>query len=212
MKKYISLAGCIITLLAIASCSSTKVTSSWKAPGTEVKVNSRHVLVLGIMNKGQSHALRSNMEDQLATELRNSGVDATPSSSVFNSRQFNNEQKALRALKNKGYDAVMTISLLNKSKETHYNPGTVYYEPYGPYYGHWWGYYRWRYGSVYTPGYYSEDTKFYWETNLYDLRQDKMLYSVQSESFDPSSIESLGNDYAKNVVKDMMKQGLMVKK
>jgi len=164
------------------------------------------------MNRDQSQSLRISMEEQLANELRGSGINAVPATSEFSTRSFNNEGKALKALRNKGYDAVITIGLLDKSKETHYNPGTVTYEPYGVYYGHFWGYYHTIYGRVYTPGYYSTDTKFFWETNLYDLKSDKLLYSVQSESFDPASAQTLGSDYAKQVIKNMVKQGLMAKK
>jgi hypothetical protein len=195
------------------SCSSTKVTSSWKANDVS-KVNYQKVLVLGIMNNNNDRAVRENMERQLASELNSSGINAVAASAEFSPKAFNNmnEDRALKVLRNKGYDAVMTIVLLDKSKERSYTPGNVTYEPYGVYYNRFWGYYRTVYGRVYTPGYYTTNTNYFWESNLYDLQHNKLQYSVQSKSFDPSSAESLGNEYAKQITKDMVKQGLLAKK
>jgi hypothetical protein len=200
--------------LLLASCSSsTKVTSSWKANNAG-NVNYQKVLVLGIMNKDGDRAMKETMENQLANQLKSSGINAVPASSEFPPDVFNNvrEKRALKMLHNKGYDAVMTIVLLDKSKEHNYVPGNVMYEPYGVYYSHFWGYYRTVYGRVYTPGYYTTNTNYFWESNLYDLNNNKLIYSVQSKSFDPSSVRSLGEEYAHQITKDMIKQGLLVKK
>ena len=48
-----------------------------------------------------------------------------------------------------------------------------------------------------------------WESNLYDLSGNKLLYSTQSETFDPSSISKIAMDYSKTLVDDMVKQGLV---
>jgi hypothetical protein len=213
MKRLVILMSSMIVLLIGISCSSTKVTSSWKANDAS-KVNYQKVLVLGIMNKDNDRSVRENMERQLASELNESGINAVPASTELGPKAFNNmnEEKALRTLRNKGYDAVMTIVLLDKAKEKSYTPGNVTYQPYGFYYNRFWGYYRTVYGRVYTPGYYTTNTNYFWESNLYDLRNNKLLYSVQSKSFDPSSAESLGNEYARQITKDMVKQGLLAKK
>lgn len=51
-----------------------------------------------------------------------------------------------------------------------------------------------------------------WESNLYDLNPNKLLYSTQSETFDPSSISKITMDYSKTLVEDMIKQGLVAAK
>ena len=80
------------------------------------------------------------------------------------------------------------------------------------YYRNWFGYYRTVYGRVYTPGYYNTQTKYYWESNLYQVAAEKLIYSAQSESFDPSSVKKLASDYSGKLINDMMKQGLVAKK
>ena len=58
---------------------------------------------------------------------------------------------------------------------------------------------------IYTKGYYVFNTKYFWESNLYDLKSNRLLYSAQSQSFDPVSTESLSHEYGKMIVKDMVK-------
>jgi hypothetical protein len=65
------------------------------------------------------------------------------------------------------------------------------------------------YGRIYDPGYISVDTRFFWESNLYDVSSKKLLYSIQSESFNPSSAADMGKAYSKVVVKNMTKEGLL---
>lgn len=211
MKKSIIPAGLALIVLLLAACSSTRVTSSWKADNAN-KLSYQKVLVLGIMaNKDRS--IRMNMENELAEELKSSGVNAVAASTVFSPDQLNNmtEQRALRTLRNKGYDAVMTIVLLDKNREKNYVPGNITYQPYGAYYNRFYGYYRTVYGRVYEPGYYTTNTNYFWESNLYSVGNNKMLYSVQSKSFDPSA-DNIGRDYAKQITKDMIKQGVLAKK
>ena len=43
----------------------------------------------------------------------------------------------------------------------------------------------------YSRGYYSISTRYFWEDNFYDVATKELLYAVQTESFDPSSMESL---------------------
>lgn len=210
MKKLIIPASLAIMVL-LAACSSTKVTSSWKADEAS-KLNYRQVLVVGLMpNKDRS--IKMDMENELAGELKAAGLNAVAASSVFAPNQLNNmnEQRMLRWLRNKGYDAVMTIVLLDKAQERNYVPGNVTYQPYGTYYNRFWGYYRNVYGRVYTPGYYTTSTNYFWESNLYSVNGNKMLYSVQSQSFDPSA-DNIGRDYARQITRDMLKQGILVKK
>lgn len=208
MKTIISMVG-LSAIMLLGGCSSTKVTSSWKADNATGVKNER-LLVLGIMND-KDRSMRIAMENELANDLREAGINATAASTVFSPKAFSDvkEERALKMLRNKGYDAVMTIVLLNKSKERSYVPGNVTYAPLGISYSRFFGYYRWMYGRIYEPGYYTTNTNYFWETNLYDLRNKALKYSVQSESFDPSSWQSLGKEYAKKITRDMMKQGLV---
>jgi hypothetical protein len=64
-------------------------------------------------------------------------------------------------------------------------------------------------GRIYEPGYYSESTKYFWESNLYDLNTKQLIYSVQTESFDPASTQSLAHEYGKLIVNSMIKSQVL---
>jgi hypothetical protein len=120
-----------------------------------------------------------------------------------------NEKQAVDQLKNAGVDAVLTIVLLDKVKEKFYVPGRMDYTPYSIYHNQFYGYYKTMHGRIYTQGYYTENTKYFWESNFYDLSADKLLYSAQSRSFDPISSETLGHEYGKMIVKDLVKSAVL---
>jgi hypothetical protein len=129
----------------------------------------------------------------------------------YGPKAFDNmtEEAAIEKLKNSGIDAVLTVVLLDKEKEKRYHPGYAYYSPYGFYYNRFWGYRTTLYRRIYEPGYYVSNTKYFWESNFYDMNTQKLVYSVQTQSFDPASSESLAHEYGQLIVKDMVKNKVL---
>jgi hypothetical protein len=99
---------------------------------------------------------------------------------------------------------VLTIVLLDKQKERTYVAGYLYHSPYESYYSRFWGYHGAMYHRIYEPEYYVTDTKYFWESNFFDMSTQKLIYSVQTQSFDPGSSESLGHEYGKMIIKNMI--------
>ena len=201
----------ILTFLIIlfTDCSSSKITSSWKSDKT-TSANFKKILVLAIVGN-QNHGLRESMENHLAEDLRERGYTVISAMKEYGPKSFEgiNEEDALSKLKNSQVDAVITIVLLNKQREQKYIPGNVYYSPYFIHHGSFWGYYSTIYSRIYDPGYYTEQTNYFWESNLYEMSNDELLYSVQTKSFDPSSSETLGHEYGKLIIKDMHNKGIV---
>jgi len=199
-----------VALFFIAGCSTSKITSSWKAENVQPK-EYKKILVLGLINE-PDRTIREKMEEHMMGDLRDLGYDAVCSCDEFNPKAFENltEKQALAILSNSGIDAVLTVVLLDKQKERHYAPERVYYSPYGDYQNRFWGYYNTMYGRVYSTGYYVTNTKYFWESNLYNLKNAaELLYSVQSRSFDPASAGSLSHEYGQMIVKDMVKNNIL---
>ncbi len=69
------------------------------------------------------------------------------------------------------------------------------------YYNRFWPYYGTLNYRIYEPGYYVTDTRYFWESNVYDVSTQSLLYSVQTKSFDPATSESLGHEYGKLIIK-----------
>jgi hypothetical protein len=198
-------------ILSLMSCSSTQVTSSWKAeklPANKYK----KIMVLGII-KEKDRTLREELENQIVSNLKEQGYDASSAMQEYGPKAFSRykEEEIADKLKNSGYDAVLTTVLLDKSKDQRYTPGNVSYQPVGTYYNRFGRYYTTVYDRVYTEGYYTTSTNFFLESNLYDTKSGDLVYSVQGKAFDPSSASTLGNDYAKTLIKDMKKNDVLGK-
>ena len=203
-------------LLIIASvtfsCSNSVITHSWKSnsiQGTYI----HKIMIVALVNPND-HSLRENLEKHLASDLSEKGFEAVSSLQTYGPASFQNESEntVLNKLQESGIDAVLTIVLLNKEKEKHYVPGRVYYSPYNIYHRRFWGYYSTVYERVYEPGYYSESTKYFWESNLYDISNKELLYSVQTKTFDPESTEQLAHEYGKLICKNLVNTGIASKK
>ncbi len=212
MKQVYKIA--FVALFFIVGCNTSKITSSWKAENVQPR-EYKKILVLGLINE-PDRTVREQMEEHIMGDLRDLGYDAVCSCDEFNPKAFENmkEQEALAKLNNSGIDAVLTVVLLDMQKESHYEPGRVsggvYHAPYGDHPNRFWGYYNNMYGRVYSKGYYVTNTKYFWESNFYDLSNGTaLLYSVQSRSFDPSSVGSLSHEYGQMIVKDMVKNKIL---
>jgi hypothetical protein len=170
------------------------------------------ILVIAL-NEEAGLSAREKMENHLVGDLKNLGYKAASSLKEYGPKAFRNmkEEEVINKLQNSGIDAVITIVLLDKSKERYYVPGHIYYSPYVIYYRHFWGYYTTMYDRIYTPGYYVTDTRYFWESNLYDMASKELIYSVQTESFDPATSEALAHEYGQLIVKDMVKKRVLNK-
>jgi hypothetical protein len=202
---------CFMLLLAASACTSSKITRSWKAENVVPKHYNK-ILVLGLINDADK-TIREKMEEHIVGDLKTLGYTAVCSCEEFDPKTFENmnEQQALDKLGKSGIDAVLTVVLLNKAKVRSYVPARQQTTPYGMYQEQFWGYYKDRFGLVFTPGYIVEDTQYFWETNFYELETRNLLYSAQSQSFDPNSAQALGHEYGQMIVKNMVKKHVVKK-
>jgi len=200
-------------LIAIAfiaqGCMSTKFQASWKAPNFEGK-SFDQVLVWGLSD---NVANRSTVEDEVTHFLNLKGVNTHSGADIlpYDRTIIPKDQDAIKKkLIDKGYDAVITIGLKDIKEETHYVQGTGYYNPmsYG-YYGSFYGYSSYMYGNVYQPGYYSSTEYIYLETNLWDVETGELVWSGQSKSTGQGNVDKTANAYARAVVTELIKKGIL---
>lgn len=198
-------------LVLITGCTTSRITSSWKAPDMPPK-SFQKITVLGLIREAD-RSIREKIENHLVGDLNDLGYTAISSFAQFGPKAFEdlNEEQVYQKLKESGADAVLTIVLLNKEKERYYVPATVVYSPYSQYYHRFEGYYGTLITRIASPGYYNVSTRYFWESNLYDLNTRELVYSVQTQSFDPSSTESLGHEYGRMIVEDMVKKNILAR-
>lgn len=197
---------CMPLLIAsLAGCSTSRLTTSWVSP--QAQNEGKHfnkVLVLGLMSN-RNRAAKVNMETFLANDLRKIGVNAITSTDLYGPMAFRGmtEKEVIRSLNRNDVDGIVTIAMIDKNSSSRFVPG------------YWGAYPFWGYYSFYAPymwggGYYQKTTSYSFETNLYDMdKGNKLLYSAQSETVDPTSPERLGNDFAKTIVNDLKYKNLI---
>jgi len=198
-------------MLFLFSCSAISVTSVWKAPDVSPKKYNK-VMVLGIVREADRN-VRIQMENHLVGDLKDLGYNVFSAYQVYGPKMFQdmNEQQAMIKLVDDSVDAVVTVVLLDKQRERNYVPGRVMYSPYITYHRRVWGYYNSMYMRIEEPGYYEVTTKYFWESNFYDLSINKLLFSVQTQSFSPSSTDALAHEYGQKIIQSMVKNNVLQK-
>ena len=191
----------------LVSCGpSQKVTSSWVNPQlTSVPKYSKIFIAALIQNNGY----RNTIENDLAAAARARGLQVVTSMDVFqpNFTKENapNKDVILEKVRSIGCDAIMTVSLVDKQSDTRYVPGTTTYSPYMGYGGFGFGgYYGYAYPAMYsTPGYYTEDKTYFMEARVFDAATENMVWSAQSEAYNPSKIDKFSKEYTALLVERM---------
>ena len=165
------------------------------------------------LTKDDDRNMQEKMEKHMIGDLAGLGYNAVSSIDEYGPKAFRNmtEEQAVDKIKSDGVDAVITIVLLNVDKETRFYPGHPRYVSSDYYHQDFERYFRTMRNRIDDGGYYVSNTRYSWESNLYDMSDRHLLYSVQTQSFDPVSSESLGHEYGKMIIKNMEKAKLLEK-
>ena len=60
-----------------------------------------------------------------------------------------------------------------------------------------------------NPAYYAQDCVYYLETNLYDARSEDLVWSAQSETYNPKDLSGFSQVLANQIVNKLEKDGLL---
>jgi hypothetical protein len=152
------------------------------------------------------------IENHLADDLREMGYLAIASNKAFPRGTFvkGDTVKATSALTGKGFDAILTIMLLDKKQEPYFVPGKMSDTSYKGS-GGFNRYYNTIAEHIYAPGYYGEETKYIWENNFYNINSRKLIYSARSRSFDISSKTTLAHTYGLLMAKSLVEKNILLK-
>jgi hypothetical protein len=160
------------------------------------------VLVIGI---GTTETARRQYEDHFATELEKRGVRATASYRALPEEGRIARSDLARVVRGGGYEGVVITRLLKVDREeTYVPPQTSMSMGYG---GGWYGYYGSAWGINYSPGYVQTTTIVRLETRLYDAREDELVWSAHSDTFQPSDVDDVIESVTKKVVGRLAEDG-----
>ena len=203
-------------VVVVTSCgSNTRITGSWTDPELKGQVKENASVFIASLSRNME--VRTKLENALAAEATMRNIKVVKSTEFFDPSFYEKlppREEIIEKIKQAGVDAVLTVSLINKESETRYVPGNNrYYTPYPSYrwYGGLYTYYNYWYPNLWDPGYYTTDKTYFMETNLYDAANEKLLWSAQSETVNPGSIDNFVRDYPKKLVEQLVKDGLLKK-
>jgi hypothetical protein len=119
----------------------------------------------------------------------------------------------LDKIRKTGVDGIITIALIDKETENRYVPGDYGYAPVTRfrYYGRFSGYYTMWYPTMYSPGYYEQNKIYFIEVNFYDANSEELVWSAQSETYNPSSLGQFSKEFAAVIVSKMQQDGVLRK-
>lgn len=210
MRPRIHLLACgVLAAILFASCgTNTQIIGSWKKAGISDSIRYQKVFVAALTNNLQA---KQKVENQLADMLTRRGIMVTKSLDVFppdiESGSNRDKDSLLKKIRNYDTDLIITNAVIDKKTQERY-AGTGPYSPWG-WYGNFWGYYRGYYGHFYDPGFYTLDKIYYLETNVFDAKTDRLIWSAQSKTYNPSSLNNFIDDYSKVIEKKLVEDGIL---
>jgi len=200
--------------LLIAACgTSTRITGSWKDPNIKASTgHSKSVLIAALTRNIE---VRSKLETSIAEKASELLINAVKSSDVFTPDFFHDippREELLSRIRDTGVDAILTVSLIDKESNTRYVRGSARYAPFPayPWYGGFYTYLNYWHPYMYDPGYYVTDKTYFLETNLYSAETEQLIWSAQSETVNPASIDAFAREYPEVLMQQMVKDGLLV--
>lgn len=193
----------MIFLTAIISCTSTKITSSWREPDKQVAVDKLNkVLIVALLDNETS---RRKAEDQMVAYLNGKGV---VSYNYLNERFNEQDEEAIRnKIRDDGFDGAVTMRLVDVDKERTYNRGDFANYPF--YYRNFSGFYFRNWRNFYNPGYYSTTKTYTVETNVYSIKEDKIIWSGLTETTNPEGVKKMTAEITNVVYKKMISEGFI---
>lgn len=192
-----------VAIMVLAGCNSTKIVSSWREPDKSVTIDQLDKVLVVAMLRNETN--RHHAEDQMVGYLKGKGVAAY--SYLDHARDAANEDMLRLKLQQGGFDGAITMTLIDVDKEENYTPGNI--TSYPTYYRNFRGYYRRRWTSYSTPGYYSTTKTYTVETNVYSLKEDRIIWTGLTESTNPGGVKKMTEEVTKVVYKRMVKEGFV---
>lgn len=205
----------VILLLACTTATSTKMSATWKAPDFSGN-NYKNILVLGV---AEDELNRRLFETQMSKFLQKRGVIAVPSHSILPRLEQLNEDSVTAAVKAHHYDGVIVTTLVGVDTEVRHIREENYIVPtgvYGPRYTGFYapGYYRYyevSYKTVHKPGYNVYEKSAILETNLYDVKSKKLIWSGRSTTIKPQSASEAIPSIVSSIAQQLVKEGVIRK-
>jgi hypothetical protein len=156
----------------LTSCATTTISDTWKDKSYQGKAQNMVVMMVA-----RTQYLRDMFEGQFAAELRARGNWATQSHKYVSFEELKNKELVKSKIKSTDADTILIARLVGKKTIEAYEPGAIHGVPL--YHDYWGTYYE--IVSV-DYGYTGSIEVSYIETNLYDIKTEKLIWSARSKT------------------------------
>ena len=181
----------LLMFFFMTSCASTKVTGEWKDPNLTTK-QFKKIMVMGIAKQPQN---RRFYEDEFVRQLKAKGVMAISSHTLISHENMWDRATIVQTLGSMEFDSVIITRVVDmKSRQQYYDVNM--YDYYNRSYR-----YRVR-GST-------EQQKFVIESNLYDAKTEKLVFSLSSNTYAQENIKKRLGTYIETVLNKLVKNNLL---
>jgi len=210
MKPFLRAAAllALVSLAALPLLASTKLIHRWVLTG-EPMPQFHRMLVATIM---ENYIIRQEFEDQMKKLLANYAVEGVQSYMVLPPRNEMMEGELKQRIKESSLDSVLVIRPKSVRTETQQViSGGIYVPP--PGYYTFWPYWNMAYTDFYpTTSYTKENIVVRVEFNLYSTKDEKLVWSGETDTIYSKDFEKLAKNYAQTLVKQLQKDKIIRKK
>ena len=186
--------------LVLGACASTTFNTTWENPEARAlsfKAGDKVLAMVVISNDG----MRRMAEDSLASAISARSLQGVPSYTVMPTELAKDKDKAKAAVEKAGAAGAVVMRVLAKDTVSSSQLSKSY-----SYTAYWDGDFGW---STPNPSDMRSDTVLVIETLIYDLRQDKLVWTGQSQATSPAKVDSLVMELADQAARQLRKQGLV---
>jgi hypothetical protein len=192
----------VLTMLALAGCSSNKLlVSEWSSPAY-VSPSFRRIMIGGV--DGQS-SIRRNFEDEFVAQLRRKGVDALASYRYIPEETRIDDVKLKGTAKEAGADALISVRTVNVEQKTDIGP-SYYPVPgfgiFGRHFGASW------YGPYGTPTV-SRYEVYTSEATLFDLAKNEVVWTGTLKTAEPDNVNTAIKEYVGQIITALEEKNLL---
>ncbi len=190
----------IFAVCLLSGCTTVKV-ESWTDPALKPRKIGK-TMVLGVAN---SESVSRQYETLFVDQLAEVGVEAHSLHALLQSTDPVSEEVLTAVLKDNNYDSILVTHKLSETDRQQVVP--TGYVP--SYYGNYYGYYSHAYSLNYNTAYVQSFMEFELETNLYDVKTKKLVWTGRCVVYDDRSDQTNMKGIVEGVIKDLKKNGLL---
>ena len=208
MRKHFSLFLAILMVFVLPLFAGTDIIHRWVLTGLPMPKFTK-VMVATVT---ENYLVRESFEDEMKRLLEKNGVQAVQSYMVLPPRNEMQPGEIRQRIKESILDGVIVVRPKDARKETEeVVTGGVWVPP--PGYYTFYPYWNMAYGQFYATSWRTEENIIVRvEVNMYNVRDEKLVWSGETDTVYSKDFEKLGKEYAKTLVKQLKRDKVIGQK